>query len=88
MALNKAQLTADILKAFEDAKKIKEEPPAAAPILAAQLADAIDAYVRGAVVTGVQVSVDLNLSTSNVNSHAHTVTGTATGTQSVNGTLQ
>ena len=88
MALDKAKLLADLQKAFEDVKKIKEEPPDAIPILAGKLADAIDAYVRGAAVVGVQVSVPVNLTTANVNSHAHAVTGTLTGTQSVNGTLQ
>lgn len=88
MALDKARLAADLQKAFEDVKKIKEEPPESVPILAGKLADAIDAYVRGAAVTGVQVTVPVNLSTSPVNSHQHTVEGTLTGTQSVNGTLQ
>lgn len=88
MALNKAQLTADILKAFEDAKKIEKEPPEAAPLIAAALANAIDAYVRGAAVTGVQVSVPIELDTKDFNGHHHAVSGTLTGTQSVNGTLQ
>lgn len=88
MALNKAKLTADILKAFEDAKKIEEEPPEAAPLLAAALADAIDAYVRGAAVRGVQCTVPLNRNTTLVNGHVHNVSGTLTGTQNVDGTLQ
>jgi hypothetical protein len=88
MALDKAKLAADLQQAFEDVKKIKQEPPDAIPILAARLSDAIDAYVRGAAVTGVQVSVPVSLSTSSVNGHLHTVGGTLTGTQSVNGTLQ
>jgi hypothetical protein len=88
MALDKAKLAADLQKAFEDAKKIKEEPPEALPILAAALADAIDAYVRGAAVKGVQVTVPINLNTSPVNNHQHAVGGSLAGTQSVDGTLQ
>jgi hypothetical protein len=88
MALNKAQLTADILKAFEDAKKIEKEPPEAAPLIAAALADAIDAYVRGAAVTGVQCSVPINQATTPTSGHTHSVQGTLTATQSVNGKLE
>jgi hypothetical protein len=88
MALNKAQLTADILKAFEDAKKIEKEPPEAAPLIAAALADAIDAYVRGAAVRGVKCEVPLDVDTTNVSGHVHKVSGTIEATQSEDGTLE
>ncbi len=88
MALNKAKLTTDIQKAFKDAKKIEEEPPVAAELLAQALANAIDEYVRGAAVTGVQCTVPVNLSTSSVGGHLHNVAGTLTATQNVDGTLR
>ena len=84
MALNKGVLTAAIQKAFEDAKDNEWE----APQVAAALANAIDAYVRGAAVRGVQCSVPLDRDTTNVNGHVHNVSGTLTGTQSVDGILQ
>ena len=83
MALNKAQLTAAIQAAFEDAKENEWE----APQVAAALADAIDAYVRGADVRGVRCSVPVSLTTTSVSGHTHGVNGTLTATQDNDGEL-
>lgn len=57
MTLNKNKLRDDIQKAF-DAAKSAESPDEATPVLVSGLADAIDAYVRGAKVKSVRI--DLN----------------------------
>lgn len=84
MALNKGALTAAIQKAFEDAKDNEWETPQ----IAAALADAIDAYVRGAAVRGVKCEVPLDVDTTLVSGHVHKVSGTLEATQSEDGILQ
>jgi hypothetical protein len=69
MALDKTTLAAAIGQTFSDAKANNWSELQVADALA----DAIDAYVRGATVTGVTVSVSIT------SPHAHTGTGTQTG---------
>lgn len=54
MPLNKAQLTADLLAAFEAGKA---DPDWTLAQAAGAMADAIDAYVRTAGVTGITTTV-------------------------------
>jgi hypothetical protein len=84
VALNKAALAAAIQTAFTDAREKEWDPPQ----IAAALADAIDAYVRGAAVTGVKATVPIDLNTTTVSGHLHKVSGTLTATQNVNGKLE
>ena len=75
MALDRDQLRADLLAAFENAK---EEEWGAGEVAGA-LADAIDAFVRGGRVSGIQTSVTLDT----VNGNPATGSGAGTQTGSV-----
>ncbi|NNF59402.1 MAG: hypothetical protein HKN04_14295 [Rhodothermaceae bacterium] len=75
MALDRNTLRDDLLAAFEAAK----EEEWGAEEVAGALADAIDAYVRGGRVSGLQTSVSLDT----VNGNPATGAGTGTQTGSI-----
>jgi hypothetical protein len=56
MSLNRDQLQSDLLAAFQAASQSKK-PEDAQTVLAQKIADAVNAYVGGADVKGVQVDI-------------------------------
>lgn len=83
MALNKGKLRDDILAVFETAKDEEwgtEE-------VSQGLADAIDAYVRGGDVTGVETNVNVETALNDL-TVPQTLVGSGTGTQNNTGRIE
>lgn len=84
MPLNKAVLKQKI----EAALTLDEDnPDRSAADVAAELADAIDEFIKGGDVVGVSTSVSVTVATTGT-ATAQTGTGTGTGTQTGTGKIQ